>query len=70
MVRKHTEPAASSGDGDRDVVELIRGGEVDVVFNTPYGNPGPRVDGYEIRTAAVSRAIWPSHAPVATTTAS
>jgi len=57
VVRKHTEPAASGGDGDRDVVELIRGGEVDVVFNTPYGNPGPRVDGYEIRTAAVSRDI-------------
>jgi carbamoyl-phosphate synthase large subunit len=28
-----------------------------MVINTPYGNPGPRVDGYEIRTAAVSRGI-------------
>ena len=28
-----------------------------MVINTPYGNPGPRVDGYEIRTAAVSRDI-------------
>ena len=32
-------------------------GGVDMVINTPYGNPGPRVDGYEIRTAAVSRDI-------------
>ncbi|PZS15675.1 MAG: hypothetical protein DLM60_16730, partial [Pseudonocardiales bacterium] len=30
---------------------------VDMIINTPYGNPGPRVDGYEIRTAAVSRSI-------------
>lgn len=28
-----------------------------MVINTPYGNSGPRVDGYEIRTAAVSRDI-------------
>jgi len=53
-VRKHNE---SGVDGDRDVIDLIRSGEVDMVVNTPYGNPGPRVDGYEIRTAAVSRDI-------------
>ncbi|GAA4848243.1 carbamoyl-phosphate synthase large subunit [Saccharopolyspora rosea] len=53
VVRKHTEDV----DGERDVVELIKAGEVDMVINTPYGNPGPRVDGYEIRTAAVSRDI-------------
>jgi carbamoyl-phosphate synthase large subunit len=35
-------------------VDLIRAGEVDLVINTPYGNSGPRVDGYEIRSAAVS----------------
>ena len=29
-------------------------GEVDMIINTPYGNSGPRVDGYEIRTAAVA----------------
>jgi carbamoyl-phosphate synthase large subunit len=34
-------------------VDLIRAGEVDLVINTPYGNSGPRVDGYEIRSAAV-----------------
>ncbi|WP_433733655.1 carbamoyl-phosphate synthase large subunit [Nocardia sp. CA-129566] len=50
QVRKHSE------DGPADqptIVEQIRDGEVDMVFNTPYGNSGPRVDGYEIRTAAV-----------------
>ena len=52
VVRKHNEDAA-----ERDVIDLIRAGEVDMVINTPYGNPGPRVDGYEIRTAAVSRDI-------------
>ncbi|GAB2682958.1 carbamoyl-phosphate synthase large subunit [Saccharopolyspora gloriosae] len=51
-VRKHNESGA-----DRDVIDLIRAGEIDMVVNTPYGNPGPRVDGYEIRTAAVSRDI-------------
>jgi carbamoyl-phosphate synthase large subunit len=43
-----------------NVVERIRGGEVDLVFNTPAGspgNPGPRLDGYEIRTAAVGAGI-------------
>jgi carbamoyl-phosphate synthase large subunit len=43
-----------------NVVEQIRGGEVDLVFNTPFGPPGnsrPRLDGYEIRTAAVSAGI-------------
>jgi carbamoyl-phosphate synthase large subunit len=28
-----------------------------MVINTPYGNSGPRVDGYEIRSAAVSADI-------------
>jgi carbamoyl-phosphate synthase large subunit len=35
-------------------------GEVDLVFNTPWGSPGnsgPRLDGYEIRTAAVTMGI-------------
>ncbi|SDC67798.1 carbamoyl-phosphate synthase large subunit [Actinokineospora iranica] len=50
VVRKHFE-------GAENVVDLIRDGGVDMVINTPYGNHGPRVDGYEIRTAAVSRDI-------------
>ena len=35
----------------------IRAGEVDMVINTPYGNSGPRIDGYEIRSAAVAMNI-------------
>jgi carbamoyl-phosphate synthase large subunit len=50
VVRKHFE-------GPDNVVEAILDGRVDMIINTPYGNPGPRVDGYEIRTAAVSRGV-------------
>ncbi|MFD4638661.1 carbamoyl-phosphate synthase large subunit [Lentzea sp. NPDC058436] len=49
-VRKHFE-------GDGNVVDMILAGEIDMIFNTPYGNSGPRVDGYEIRTAAVAKDI-------------
>jgi carbamoyl-phosphate synthase large subunit len=57
-VRKHSEDAAGSpGASDRDIVDVILAGEVNMVINTPYGNSGPRIDGYEIRTAAVSRDI-------------
>jgi carbamoyl-phosphate synthase large subunit len=44
-------------DGPGNVVERILAGDVDLVLNTPWGNSGPRVDGYEIRTAAVSQGI-------------
>jgi carbamoyl-phosphate synthase large subunit len=44
-------------DGPGNVVEKILAGEVDIVFNTPWGSGGPRVDGYEIRTAAVAAGI-------------
>ncbi|HEV7192919.1 MAG TPA: carbamoyl-phosphate synthase large subunit [Jatrophihabitantaceae bacterium] len=47
-------------DGPGNIVEKILAGEVDLVLNTPWGSPGnsgPRVDGYEIRTAAVSAGI-------------
>ena len=43
-----------------DCVQRILAGEVALVFNTPWGaagNSGPRLDGYEIRTAAVSAGI-------------
>jgi carbamoyl-phosphate synthase large subunit len=50
VVRKHFE-------GDNNIVDIIKAGGVQMVINTPYGNRGPRVDGYEIRTAAVSRDI-------------
>jgi len=50
VVGKHSE-----GRGD-DVVPRILAGEVDLIFNTPFG-VGPRLDGYEIRTAAVARGV-------------
>ncbi len=40
-----------------DCVQRILAGEVALVFNTPWGNAGPRLDGYEIRTAAVAMGI-------------
>ncbi len=60
-VRKHSDPEPAE---DRtgtapapSIVDQIKDGEIDIVFNTPYGNSGPRVDGYEIRTAAVGANI-------------
>jgi carbamoyl-phosphate synthase large subunit len=54
VVPKHFE----QDEGDRtNAVDVILTGGVEMVINTPYGNSGPRVDGYEIRTAAVSRDI-------------
>ncbi len=43
-------------EGSPHVVDLIEGGEVDLVVNTPTGS-GARTDGYEIRRAAVARGI-------------
>ncbi|CCH33559.1 carbamoyl-phosphate synthase large subunit [Actinosynnema sp. NPDC047251] len=50
VVRKHFE-------GADNIVDAILDGSVDMIINTPYGNHGPRVDGYEIRTAAVAKDI-------------
>jgi len=50
VVGKH-----SHGLGD-DIVPKILAGEVDLILNTPFG-VGARLDGYEIRTAAVARGI-------------
>ena len=47
-IRKHYEGA---GEGP-DTIEAIRAGEIDLIMNTPFG-VGARLDGYEIRTAAV-----------------
>ena len=52
-VRKHFEPP-QPGRPAMSAVDAIRAGEVDMVINTPYGNSGPRIDGYELRSAAVS----------------
>ncbi|MEO8814577.1 MAG: carbamoyl-phosphate synthase large subunit [Mycobacterium sp.] len=56
VVRKHFE---EPGEGRplKSAVDAIRAGEVDLVINTPFGNSGPRVDGYEIRSAAVGMNI-------------
>ncbi|MBJ7465479.1 MAG: carbamoyl phosphate synthase large subunit, partial [Mycolicibacterium sp.] len=53
VVRKNFEEPGE-GRPARSAVDAIRSGEVDMVINTPYGNSGPRIDGYEIRSAAVS----------------
>jgi carbamoyl-phosphate synthase large subunit len=52
VVRKH-----SQKDEGETIVDQILAGEVALIVNTPYGNSGPRVDGYEIRAAAVSRGV-------------
>ncbi|HEX8003934.1 MAG TPA: carbamoyl-phosphate synthase large subunit [Mycobacteriales bacterium] len=48
-VRKHSQ-------GGHTIVDRIHEGGVDLIFNTPWGN-GTRVDGYEIRTAAVAKSV-------------
>jgi carbamoyl-phosphate synthase large subunit len=53
----HAELVGKFSDGPGNIVEKILAGEVDLVLNTPWGNSGPRIDGYEIRTAAVSAGI-------------
>jgi carbamoyl-phosphate synthase large subunit len=58
IVRKHSE--GRGPDGEPTIVERILDGQVDLIVNTPFGSPGqsgPRLDGYEIRTAAVRRSI-------------
>jgi carbamoyl-phosphate synthase large subunit len=44
-------------DGSPNVVDRILAGDVDLVLNTPKGGGGPRVDGYEIRTACVTNGV-------------
>ncbi|MGJ6124737.1 carbamoyl-phosphate synthase large subunit [Mycolicibacterium sp. Y3] len=53
VVRKNFEEPGE-GRPALSAVDAIRAGQVDMVINTPYGNSGPRIDGYEIRSAAVS----------------
>jgi carbamoyl-phosphate synthase large subunit len=53
----HAEVVGKFSDGPGNIVEKITAGEVDLVLNTPWGNSGPRIDGYEIRTAAVAAGI-------------
>jgi carbamoyl-phosphate synthase large subunit len=44
------------GEGSPHVMDWIERGAVDLVINTPVGT-GARTDGYEIRTAAITRGI-------------
>ncbi|MFS0715090.1 carbamoyl-phosphate synthase large subunit [Microbacterium sp. 2P01SA-2] len=50
VVGKYSE---TQGSGERNIVDLINAGEVDMVVNTPSGGVA-RADGYEIRAAAVA----------------
>jgi carbamoyl-phosphate synthase large subunit len=56
VVRKHFEEPGE-GRPAMSAIDAIVAGEVNMVINTPYGNSGPRIDGYEIRSAAVSMNI-------------
>ena len=63
VVAKVTELAESAEAGSqRDVVDFIRDGDIDLVINTPAGSADARTDGYEIRAAAVNVGV-----PCATT---
>ncbi|MGV9778596.1 carbamoyl-phosphate synthase large subunit [Streptosporangium sp. NPDC003464] len=58
IVRKQSEGTGPGG--EPTIGRRILDGEVDLIVNTPFGSPGqsgPRLDGYEIRTAAVLRGI-------------
>ncbi|MET9783782.1 carbamoyl-phosphate synthase large subunit [Nocardiopsis alba] len=58
VVRKHS--AGTGPDGEPTIVQLIHDGAVDLIVNTPFGSAGqagPRLDGYEIRTAAIVRGV-------------
>ncbi len=54
VVRKHFE--GKGPNGEPTVVDMILGGEIDLIVNTPHGSTGggdSRIDGYEIRSSAV-----------------
>jgi carbamoyl-phosphate synthase large subunit len=54
VVRKATQ--GPGPDGEPTIVQRVIAGEVDLIVNTPRGTTSggsPRVDGYEIRTAAI-----------------
>ncbi|MFI0152379.1 carbamoyl-phosphate synthase large subunit [Streptomyces lydicus] len=54
VVRKQSE--GEGPNGEKTIVQLIHDGQVDLIINTPYGTGG-RLDGYDIRTAAVARSV-------------
>ena len=50
------QPRARARTASKTIVQLIHDGQVDLIVNTPYGTGG-RLDGYDIRTAAVARGM-------------
>ncbi|MDJ1132377.1 carbamoyl-phosphate synthase large subunit [Streptomyces iconiensis] len=54
VVRKQSQGEGPAG--EPTIVQLIHDGQVDLIVNTPYGTGG-RLDGYDIRTAAVARSV-------------
>ena len=54
VVRKHFEVAGV--DAEPDTISRILDGTIDIIVNTPYG-VGARLDGYEIRSAAVTKGV-------------
>jgi carbamoyl-phosphate synthase large subunit len=61
IVRKNSQGTGPLG--EKTIVDLLNGGDIDLVINTPVGR-GTRADGWAIRTASVQRSI-----PIITTTA-
>ncbi len=61
VIRKlHEEHTADDGDGPSTIVDKIRTHDIQLIINTPHGTTAggsPRLDGYEIRTAAVAEGI-------------
>lgn len=56
IIRKHFEGAGP--EGEKTSVQMILDGEIDLIVNTPNGSASDaRVDGYEIRAAAVLSGI-------------
>ena len=51
-----TPPHGPGPNGEPTTVDAILAGDIDLIVNTPYG-VGSRLDGYEIRTAAVTRGV-------------
>jgi carbamoyl-phosphate synthase large subunit len=52
VVRKHFE--GEGPNGEKTTVQMILDGEIDLIVNTPNGSASDaRIDGYEIRAAAV-----------------
>jgi len=54
VIRKHYEGIGPHG--EPTTIEAITNGDIDLIVNTPFG-VGSRLDGYEIRSAAVTKGV-------------